>query len=72
MCFHLSLSLLMSLSLYIYIHIYTPQPRGWTQNCLGYPGCDLLWVSTAVAGSRCLMYDACWKQSALASGYKSL
>ena len=38
----------------------------------GYLAYDLLWVSMAVAGCRCLMYDACWKQSALASVYKSL
>ena len=32
----------------MYIYIYT----------LGYPGFDLLWVSMAVAGCRCVMYDA--------------
>ena len=52
-------------NIYIYIYIYMPPSGagafgarpGWTQNRLGYPGYDLLWVSMAVAGCRCSACD---------------
>ena len=43
---------------------------GGTQNCLGDPGHDLLWVSTAVAGAGAGFLEAGGSQESLASGWK--